>query len=712
MAEGPDVVPQDRPAELDRQVLVSLPVGLVVHGGDGRILRANPEAERLLGLSQAQMTGLTSMDPRWRAVHEDGSDFPGETHPAEIARRTRQPVAGVVMGVHRPDGSLAWISVNATCVDGTWSDTEPAVLAVFTDISEQLELRRQADEMRAKAESLAMEAEGLRGAAKRAEDQYRLIAEHASDVVSLGTAQGRIAWVSPSVERLLGIAPEELRGTPFLDMVHPDDHPVVREVQAALAIAGTLREMSLRVRTVEGGWHWVDIQVRSVADESGSVVRVSAMRDAEPIRQEQAARRREYELRRALFETAIDPHVFVEPIHDDSGSIVDLVYMDANDAACTALHLDREALLGHTMLELFPNAADGLFSTYVAALTNGASFSIDDYRDPADAIGVGRRYDIRAVPVAGGLSFAWSDVTTRFEQAERLRLSEDRFRMMAENATDVIVRIVADTSVIDWISPSCLEVTGYTADELTGRSILDLLHPDDSSEWHKMRAAEAEGAAIDAYVSQGHRKDGSLVWVESTSQVIPGDDDRPAYRLVRLRDVGEQVRARHELEERARTDALTGLLTRREGWRRLRGDLELERREGEQIAVLFIDLDGFKAVNDSRGHQVGDVVLTAVATRLRAAVRENDYLVRVGGDEMLIVLNGVNDLRAALDVAEKVRQAVELPTWVDGAEVAVTASVGATLARPGDAISDLVHRADRAMYRAKDTGRNQVVPIV
>jgi diguanylate cyclase (GGDEF)-like protein len=248
---------------------------------------------------------------------------------------------------------------------------------------------------------------------------------------------------------------------------------------------------------------------------------------------------------------------------------------------------------------------------------------------------------------------------------------------------------------------------------LTGRVVADTIvgvrRRDGTVVWLSVTGDAHRGSTRPGWCPP--RKDGSRVWVKTVSEVLPATKDQSSYRIVRARNIDAQVRAQQELELRARTDALTGLLSRHAGWQQLRSDLDRERRSGVGLAVLFVDLDGFKAVNDERGHQVGDVLLYAIGTRLKATVRDEDYVVRIGGDEILVVLNGVSDLTAALEVAENVRRAVALPTAVDGSSVTVTASIGATQSRPGESVVELVHRADRAMYQAKQTGKDQVFAI-
>jgi len=173
-------------------------------------------------------------------------------------------------------------------------------------------------------------------------------------------------------------------------------------------------------------------------------------------------------------------------------------------------------------------------------------------------------------------------------------------------------------------------------------------------------------------------------------------------------DVSEQVAAQEELRRRARTDDLTGFLSRRAGLELLQRRLE-ERRSGERAgALLFCDLDRFKAVNDSYGHETGDAVLRAVAERVRASLRADDLAIRLGGDEFLVVLVGAEG-DVAVRVADKLRDAVARPVAAGGRDIEVGLSVGVVTPDDGEGVDDVVARADDAMYRAKREGRGRVV---
>jgi diguanylate cyclase (GGDEF)-like protein len=174
-------------------------------------------------------------------------------------------------------------------------------------------------------------------------------------------------------------------------------------------------------------------------------------------------------------------------------------------------------------------------------------------------------------------------------------------------------------------------------------------------------------------------------------------------------DVTMRVRAQEELARRALTDDLTGFLSRRAGLEALAAALR-EQRSGASVgAVLFCDLDGFKAINDMHGHEAGDLVLRAVSERVRALVRDGDMVVRLGGDEFLVALVGSVTDGAASEIAEKIRRQVSEPVVVAGHPVSVGLSVGVVRPRSGEGVDEVVARADAAMYQAKHEGRGRVV---
>jgi diguanylate cyclase (GGDEF)-like protein len=207
-------------------------------------------------------------------------------------------------------------------------------------------------------------------------------------------------------------------------------------------------------------------------------------------------------------------------------------------------------------------------------------------------------------------------------------------------------------------------------------------------------------------------KDGRPHWAESRAMPYLDAQGHRDGAVAAFHLIDEQVAMEQELERRARTDELTSLLNRKEVFARIEALGGRHPRTGHSIAVLFCDIDKFKNINDAHGHAAGDEVLRVMADRIRGCLRSTDDLgARVGGDELLVVLHGVQNLDNAVDIAEKLRLSAAEPIPIPDGTVHATVSIGVTLAAPGESTGSLVARADEAMYRAKQTGRNQVVPI-
>ncbi len=305
---------------------------------------------------------------------------------------------------------------------------------------------------------------------------------------------------------------------------------------------------------------------------------------------------------------------------------------------------------------------------------------------------------------------ALRDIEVEVAARRALAQSEEHYRLIAENATDVILHVRGDTVV--WISPSVSQVLGGGSDDWVGRSVLDHIVPEDRYLAESTRARLADTLTDNGTTLVRFRvldAEGRVRWVDANARQYVTADGSVDGVMASLRVVDDLVRAEAALERQARMDALTGLANRAEAMRVIGGVVGGDRRTGVETAVLFCDIDHLKEVNDSQGHQAGDEVLRLVSDRVRATLRQGDFVARIGGDELLVILRGLTGVSEALAVAEKVRLAVCQPVALPHGSADVSVSIGVTLAVAGDTGDTLVERADSAMYEAKRTGRNQVV---
>jgi diguanylate cyclase (GGDEF)-like protein/PAS domain S-box-containing protein len=293
--------------------------------------------------------------------------------------------------------------------------------------------------------------------------------------------------------------------------------------------------------------------------------------------------------------------------------------------------------------------------------------------------------------------------------ATDLRRSDERFRSLVRNSVDVNM-ILDATGTVTFESPAVERVLGYRAEDRIGRPALDIVHPDDRAHLGRLfvTVSHTPGAEASAELRVRH-EDGSWRSVEA---VLKNLLDDPAVRgvIANYRDVTARKELEDELRLRAFHDALTGLANRALFTDRLEHALERTRRSPNPLAVLFLDLDDFKTINDSLGHGEGDNVLTSVAERLRHAVRAGDTLARLGGDEFAVLIEDSIDPTPPIEVAERLLETLRAPFQHAAGELFVHASVGVAVVAGGRSSADeLLRDADAAMYTAKGRGKNRAV---
>lgn len=285
---------------------------------------------------------------------------------------------------------------------------------------------------------------------------------------------------------------------------------------------------------------------------------------------------------------------------------------------------------------------------------------------------------------------------------------EADFRLLAETSSDTIVRGNLD-GVRLYISPSVRTLLGYEPEELIGHRAAELVHPDDAAPFgammQRVRAGDLDVGVTE--MRQRHR-DGAWVWMEASVRLTHDPvSGAPNGYVASVRGVAERKRTEARLEHLASHDSLTGLPNRTLLARRLDAAIAGARSGGQPFALLCMDLDHFKPVNDTHGHQAGDAVLREVAVRLRAAIRPSDTAARLGGDEFAVIHTIKASPAEAAAVAERLIQAVAEPFRVGDVPVFIGLSIGIVCAPAGGLDPDaLLSAADRALYDAKTAGRN------
>jgi diguanylate cyclase (GGDEF)-like protein/PAS domain S-box-containing protein len=287
------------------------------------------------------------------------------------------------------------------------------------------------------------------------------------------------------------------------------------------------------------------------------------------------------------------------------------------------------------------------------------------------------------------------------------RDNEARFRSLVQHSSDVIAVVdPADGGTIRYVSPSVTRVLGYSSGTLDGRSLMSLLHPDDVTRAERMLSDAVTRSGVTAPTEWRIRhQDGRWMFVEAVGTNLVHE---PTVRgvVVNTRDITERKSLEAQLVHQAFHDPLTGLANRALFLDRVTHALEITARYGRQpVAVLFLDLDNFKTINDSFGHVPADQLLAVVARRLVDAVRSSDTVARLGGDEFAILLEDPTVTMTPSLAAERITASLRAPFLVEGKEVFVTASIGIAIANQDFSPADLLRNADTAMYQAKARGK-------
>ena len=299
------------------------------------------------------------------------------------------------------------------------------------------------------------------------------------------------------------------------------------------------------------------------------------------------------------------------------------------------------------------------------------------------------------------------DVSERRQAERELRKSEERLRMLVGSVRDAgIFSLDPGGGVASW-NAGAEEIKGYHAEEIIGQHF-SRFYPDEDLRRGKPERALAVAEAEGRYEEEGWRvrKDGSCFWANVVITRLDDDQGRLRGFAKVVRDVSERRRLELELAHQGLHDGLTGLANRTLFLDRVGVALARSRRHESGVAVLFLDLDRFKVVNDSLGHAAGDRLLVQVASRITDVVRPADSVGRFGGDEFTVLCEEVG-AEQAVAIAERIAEAVERPVIVAGREIVVSASIGIVLATAGETAEALVRDAHAAMYRAKECGRGR-----
>jgi diguanylate cyclase (GGDEF)-like protein/PAS domain S-box-containing protein len=288
-----------------------------------------------------------------------------------------------------------------------------------------------------------------------------------------------------------------------------------------------------------------------------------------------------------------------------------------------------------------------------------------------------------------------------------LEESESRFRSAFDSAANGMAIVSLEGRWLK-VNQSLCQIVGYTEEELLNLDFQTITYPDDL-ELDLNYVQQLLAGVISFYHMEKRyiQKNGHVIWILLSGSLIRNAENQPLYFIAQIQNIDAQKQAERELKYIAYHDVLTGLGNRKQLDASFEFALSYAKRNQNQMAILFMDLDHFKEINDSLGHDIGDLLLLEIGSRLKTTVRSTDIIIRQGGDEFIIALTELPSSDQVVEVAKKILNTIAKPIKIKPHKISITASIGISIyPKDGDDLSMLIKQADKALYIAKSEGRN------
>ncbi len=551
---------------------------------------------------------------------------------------------------------------------------------------------------------------GALGIARDITEERRLQAEStrffelSGDLLCTVDFEGRLQSVNGQWCRTLGWSVEELIGRPVCSLIAPEDHDeLLLASREAHDDGAPGRGVTARWRTADGSWRWIDWTLRTVPDEG--LIYASGRDVTQRLADERALADSERRYRTL--------------VHGLPGTTVILVDRTLRLEFASGRRLagaspsPRELIGGHVN-RLLP-AAHG------AALQDACRAALAGEERGFDLVSAGDDLAlwIRTSPLRGdgeeivGAMLIAQNVHERIERERQMGEAQERFRRAFEDAPIGMAVADLEGNYLE-VNQALCEILERPAGQLCEMSFAAITHPQDLTADLKAMADLIDGRQSSSLTEKRYlRANGGVVWVTRTVTIVRDASGAPLHFLDQVQDVTERRRFEHELRHLADHDPLTGLYNRRRFEQELEQQVGEVARAGPRGALLVLDIDNFKYVNDALGHHAGDALILSVAGTLRGRLRESDTLARLGGDEFAVLLPNVDEHEAQIVAGDLVRAIREEATvGSPHHHRRVTTSVGVAPFRAGDVTgAQLLISADLAMYHAKETGRDRFALI-
>ena len=532
---------------------------------------------------------------------------------------------------------------------------------------------------------------------------YRSIIENNTDAIFVLSTDGTFLEANEVITKQYGYSIEEIEGIHFNNLIVPA-YLEVTKTYFAQATQGTPCEYETQVFHKNG--EILHLLVKNIPlNINGEIVGIFGVAIDKTELYKTKTSLQESQKKIADLHMALDASSIVA-ITDEKG-IIKFV----NDRFCEISSYTKEELIGkdHRILNSGYHSKT-FYRELWKTICNGEIWK-GEFRNKAKD---GTIYWVQAtiVPFLNekGKPYQYvairNDITEKKQAEEALRQSEEKYRLIAENMTD-LVGIVDINGVVQYASPSHKMVLGYTPEDYEGKVAFEFIHPEDlASMKSKLIEMVQKKESMCIEFRQKHAN-GDWVWIESKITPLGYAGEKIDQIHIVSREITERKMYEEKLSYMAYHDILTGIPNRRLFQERLKQSLIEAERYNRKLAVMFLDIDNFKQINDNLGHDVGDELLIQFAQRVKGCLRESDTLARLGGDEFTVLLPEIQEENNAATIASRIISSFQKPWSIREHIFHTTSSIGiAFYPMDGKTGNELMRLADQALYEAKENGRN------
>jgi diguanylate cyclase (GGDEF)-like protein/PAS domain S-box-containing protein len=521
------------------------------------------------------------------------------------------------------------------------------------------------------------------------------------DMLCITDLDGYYKQVNPAFSETLGYTEKELIDTSYLNFIHPDDKEATNKVNQSLSKDQPTIVFEIRNCCKDGTYKWIHWTSNLLHDEQ---LIYSIARDITEQKQSQEALQKSYNYLQSIFRAA----------PAGIGLIEDRVFKHVNDNVCQLTGYRREELIGQNARLLYESDEEYDYvgeEKYRQMRENGTGTVETRYlcKDGQiiDVLLSSTPLDINNF--SKGVTFTVTDISAIKQSKFYLQQSQEKYLDLYENAPDMYLNVDPKSTNVIQCNQTLINNLGFSKEEIIGHPVFNL-YTTDSAKYVEKNIIPMfldKGIVKNEYL-QVKKKNGDIIDVSLNITAIRDEQGNILHSRAIWRDITAMKEQQYQLEHIAHYDILTNLPNRVLLADRLSQAMLQCGRQAQFLAVAFLDLDGFKNINDVYGHNIGDELLIALSIRMKGALRQGDSLARIGGDEFVAVLTDLNTSKDCEPILERLLLSASEPITIGNIVLNVSASIGVTFYPQDNVDADLLMRhADQAMYVAKESGKNQ-----